>query len=85
MSACRLHTAIENAKEYARYSCGSGLYNMQGFIQDFLLGGEQCISAPLPPPTPPLNLIDFNVILDIFSQTDESLFNLNLTLGICIC
>ena len=28
--------------------------------------------------------VDFDVILDIFSQTDESIFNLNLTLGIYI-
>lgn len=28
MSACRLHTAIENAKAHARYSHGSGLYDM---------------------------------------------------------
>ena len=36
-------------------------------------------------PSPRLiKFVDFDVILDIFSQTDESLFNLNLTLGICI-
>ena len=36
-------------------------------------------------PTPPLiQFVDFDTIADIFSQTNESLFNLDLNLGICI-